>query len=137
MDTPLLRRSRPNWRAATIAIATIAAVSIMYFLWVNEDHHLLSAKYNLWKLGALELPVDSPIRYQFLNVDASFRESMIGKRKEYIEKWYPLVPRGSGNSYQKSYESEMGSKEYYWLGYSAWAIEIKGERIVEFHLFKG
>jgi hypothetical protein len=121
-----------------VSLAAVAiVVPLLLLSWRIEDPHILSAKYQLWKLGLLELPPGSPIRFRFLNVDTAFRQSMIGKEVKHIQKWYTLVPWGSGVEHQRLYERERGSMPYYWLEDSSWAIEIRDGRIVEFHLIKG
>lgn len=124
--------------AKTAVLLSAFTIGIAFILWNTENHHLFSAKYNLWKLGLYELPNESSLKYKFLNVDIGFRESLVGKKTDELKKLYPLIPRGSGNKYQKFYEiNVMGNESYFWLGESAWAAKIRGGRVVDIQLFKG
>lgn len=115
-----------------------STIALVFILWNTESHHLLSAKYNLWKVGLYKLPNDSSLKYKFLNVDTGFTESLVGKSTGELQKLYTLIPRGSGNEYQKFYEINiMGTEPYFWLGGSAWAVKIYGGRVIEVRLFKG
>jgi len=122
----------------TCMLAIAVPLVAVCILW-NADSHRLGVKYNLWKLGILELPPDSSLRFVFLNVDLDFRESMVGVSMESVKGYYPDMKKfGNGDAYQTGYEKDVDDKEnWYWLGKTAWAVKVVDNKVIKFSLFKG
>ena len=75
---------------------------------------------------------------KYLNVDVGFRRSLEGKSPEELAKWFPdLRPPEKANGYQKPYNDSVGTKDFLWIGDSAWAIVFKKGKLASFVLLKG
>jgi len=120
----------------TIWTGVVAICAITVWTLGSLDSHRTNAHYLGWKIGIL--PFDQAIALKYINVDIGFRRSLEGKTPEELARWFPdlRVPERA-NPYQKQYNDSLRTKEFLWIGDSAWAMVFRKGRLVEFMLLKG
>lgn len=118
-------------------VVLVIVLLSLVFEGIADKHHT-NAKYLMWKHGWVRYDPTTALRY--LNVDVRFRESLRGKTKYEVKKWFPcLRSMSEANDYQQYYNQYLKDVDFLWTGESAWGIEFKNNRLrlKEFRLMKG
>jgi hypothetical protein len=121
-----------------VFLVAVLGSLLVIFLWFVDSHNL-NVKYYLWKNDLYDLPSNSTLRFQYLNVDVKFRKSLIGMSYDQFKKFYPDTEPFETTKDNRTYyvNSVPTPSDWHWLGKSSWAICVIHNRVVAVELFKG
>ena len=117
------------------AVGFIVIITVLLLTGGGDSHHT-NLKHLLWKWRILSYDPAASLRY--LEPDLAFRQSLHGKTRVEVNKWFPdLRSINNGNEYQKYYNQHLQNKDFLWIGDSHWGIEFEDGKVKKFRLLKG
>lgn len=109
-------------------------VAIGSSLTLYDSHHV-DLPYLLWKN---DLYSSYRFKFKYLNIDKKFRQSLNGKSKEELLRYFPdAYPVNQSNAHQKPYMTSFKTADALWLGETNWGAEILNNNVQKIVLMKG
>ncbi len=101
------------------------------------DAHQANLRWILWKHHLW--PYDANIALRYLNVDVGFRQSLEGKTRSDIQRFFPVLvsPDHPLTAEQKYYSKDMHDRDWWWIDDSNWAILFDGGKVEDIRPIKG
>lgn len=126
-------------RVLLIAIAVVCAGTLGWAAFVvgTADDHRTNVKYILWKH---HLWAYDPGLVGYLIVDNEFRESLKGKTRAEILRWFPVLQPVDKAEVFLPYTPEVESHPgFVWIDskQSWWGLDFEGDRVRDVVLIKG
>ena len=120
-----------DWIVRGIALIFLG---LLVFVIVDiQDSHHANIRHIGWKWGILPYDRDTVLR--FLNVDVSFRDSLLGKTRSELETWFPKLALPDEEQLQNY--PILKTLEALSLDHSHWFLIFKNGKLVDFICLKG
>lgn len=126
-------------RRARILIAVafcVAGLGTVLVILEAADSHRTNPRYLMWKHHLYWYEPQLALR--FLNVDADFRMSLIGKSKAEVERWFPhLRPVDPNDPAAWDYKEIVLQPGFLWIDQGNWGIIFENGKVKDIILVKG
>ena len=125
----------------SIVIASALAVVLFAGLVLADsvDSHHVNFRWILWKHHLWPYQPDLALRY--LNVDLQFRNSLHGRSKAEVQRWFPILrPKKEPVTPSQKYYSGDGivqGPDFFWIDDSTWAVWFADDKLIDIEIIKG